>query len=93
MTQKQFPSTTGGMTPSPNPALATVAVTASGFNPDTQSVAGEEDPGASLDLSGCSPSRLSVATASVPCGRVNPGDEAPEGLSATGKATVGTGRA
>jgi len=77
MTQKQAPSPAGGMNPSSGPATE--------VNLDSQSVAGEEDPGASLDMSGSSPPKASGATVPMPSGSVNPGDEAPERTPGTGE--------
>lgn len=51
-------------------------------NLDSESVAGEEDPGASLDL----PARSSGQPVPRPSGTINPGDEAAEGTPGTGEA-------
>lgn len=77
MTQQPAPSPGGGMNQSSGPA--------SEVNSDSQSVAGEEDPGASLDVSGASPPKPSGVTVAMPAGSVNPGDEAPEGTPGTGE--------
>ena len=88
MTQKQAPSPADGINPASGPD--------SEVNLDSQSVAGEEDPGASLDMSGSSPPKASGATVPMPSGSVNPGDEAPEGTPGTGEGLCrecgGTGR-
>lgn len=81
MTQQQAPSPAGAASQSSGPADS--------VNLDSQSVAGEEDPGASLDMSGSSqpkPSGATVFTVSMPSGSGNPGDEAPEGTPGTGEA-------
>lgn len=54
---------------------------------ESQSVAGEEDPGASLDMAGGpSSGRPSGSNpVSMPSGGMNPGDEAPEGTPGTGE--------
>ena len=77
MTQQPAPASAGGMNQPSGPD--------SEVNLDSQSVAGEEDPGASLDVSGASPPKPSGATVSMPTGSVNPGDEAPEGTPGTGE--------
>ena len=51
-------------------------------NLDSQSVAGEEDPGAALDMPVGQPASQSV---SRPPGAANPGDEAAEGTPGTGE--------
>jgi hypothetical protein len=56
--------------------------------PDTgfsESVAGEEDPGASLDMAAGSPDHPSGDPISLPSGTQHPGDEAPEGTPGTGE--------
>ncbi|MBG6076120.1 hypothetical protein [Polaromonas sp. CG_9.11] len=85
MTQKQAPSPAGGMTQVSGPARKTPAEPACDVNLDSQSVAGEEDPGASLDMSGSSPPNRSGITVPMPSGSANPGDEAPEGTPGTGE--------
>jgi hypothetical protein len=88
MTEKQPPSNTNTKSQVSGPAAK--------VNLDSQSVAGEEDPGASLDTSGSLPPKLFGATVSLPSDDVNPGDEAPEGTSGTGegicRACGGSGR-
>jgi hypothetical protein len=88
MTEKQPPSSTDGKTQVSGPAT--------NGNLDSQSVAGEEDPGASLDTSGSLPPKLFGVTVSLPSDAVNPGDEASEGTSGTGegicRACGGSGR-
>ena len=55
-------------------------------NLDSESVAGEEDPGASMDMAAGSPSNPSAGQPfSAPSGAVNPGDEAPAGTPGTGE--------
>ena len=65
-------------------------------NPYSQSVAGEEDPGASLDILATS-EKSAVQPVSKPPGAINPGDEAAEGTPGTGEAICrecgGSGRA
>ena len=77
MTEKKSPSSTDGK--------ILVSGPAANVNLDSQSVAGEEDPGASLDTSGSLPHKLSGATVSMPSDAVIMGDEAPEGTSGTGE--------
>lgn len=72
------------MNQSSGPAPKTAPGLASEVNVDSQSVAGEEDPGAALDMSGAATPRPS-ATVPMPSGSVNPGDEAPEGTPGTGE--------
>ena len=76
MTQHPAPAFAGRMNQSSGQAPKTASGPAFEVNADSQSVAGEEDPGAALDMSG--------ATGSMPTGSVNPGDEAPEGTPGTG---------
>ncbi len=52
-----------------------------GVNLSSESVAGEEDPGASLDL----PAAPGAVPISEPPPRLNPGDEAPAGTPGTGE--------
>ena len=85
MTQQPAPSPAGGMAQSSGATPKTASGSASEVNLDNQSVAGEEDPGASLDMSGASPFKPSGATVAMPVGSVNPGDEAPEGTPGTGE--------
>ena len=77
MTEKKSPSSADGK--------ILVSGPAANVNLDSQSVAGEEDPGASLDTPGSLPPNLSGATVSMPSDAVNPADEAPEGTSGTAK--------
>ena len=59
-----------------------------GVNLDSESVAGEEDPGASLDMSAASnPPGSSTRSEPVsdPPATLNPGDEAPAGTPGTGE--------
>ena len=59
-----------------------------GVNLDSKSVAGEEDPGASLDMSAASnPPGSSTRSEPVsdPPATLNPGDEAPAGTPGTGE--------
>ena len=86
MTRQPASSPAGGINQSSEPDQKTVPGSASEVNADSQSVAGEEDPGASLDMSGSLPPRPSVAPVPTLSGSVNPGDEAPEGTPGTGEA-------
>ncbi|ABM36628.1 hypothetical protein [Polaromonas naphthalenivorans] len=52
---------------------------------DSQSVAGEEDPGASLEMFGASAGRPDSGPISAPRDVLNPGDEAPAGTPGTGE--------
>ena len=65
-------------------------------NLDSQSVAGEEDPGASLDMPALS-GKSASEPASKPPGTINPGDEAAQGMPGTGESICrecgGSGRA
>jgi len=54
-------------------------------NLDSQSVAGEEDPGASLDMAPGAPAGGAQGTVSTPANTLNPGDEAPAGTPGTGE--------
>ena len=54
-------------------------------NLDSESVAGEEDPGASLDLPVRSSGQPAIQPVPRPPGTINPGDEAPEGTPGTGE--------
>lgn len=85
MTRQPASSPAGGMNQSSEPHQKTALGSASEVNFDNQSVAGEEDPGASLDMSGSLPPRPSVTVVPTPSGSVNPGDEAPEGTPGTGE--------
>ena len=58
---------------------------ASPHNLDSQSVAGEEDPGASLDMAAGSAGQPAAGTVSMPAGTMHPGDEAPAGTPGTGE--------
>ena len=81
MTKKQ-----GSAPQSAKQAQASAAVVAQGSqDPDSQSVAGEEDPGASLDMADDSASNPASATVLSPSTTVNPGDEAPAGTPGTGE--------
>ena len=51
----------------------------------SQSVAGEEDPGASLDMAAKTPGTASSNPVSMPSGTQHPDDEAPEGTPGTGE--------
>ncbi|MBC7444007.1 MAG: hypothetical protein H7273_00855 [Polaromonas sp.] len=66
-------------------------------DPDSQSVAGEEDPGASLDLPAGPHGPPASQTVSMPPGAIHPGDDAAEGTPGTGQAICracgGSGRA
>jgi hypothetical protein len=56
------------------------------INLASESVAGEEDPGASLDLPSAPAATAAKAQAAPPgAGAMNPGDEAPEGTPGTGE--------
>ncbi|WP_426144495.1 hypothetical protein [Polaromonas sp. DSR2-3-2] len=85
MTQQPAPSPAGRMNQSTGPASKTASGSAPEVNADSQSVAGEEDPGAALDMSGALPPKPFVVTVPMPTGSVNPGDEAPEGTPGTGE--------
>ena len=52
---------------------------------DNESVAGEEDPGASLDMASGTSDQPAGNPVSRPQGGMNPGDEAPEGTPGTGE--------
>ena len=52
---------------------------------ESQSVAGEEDPGASMDMAGAPSKQPSTDRVFAPSGGMNPGDEAPEGTPGTGE--------
>ncbi|CAM3596875.1 Molecular chaperone DnaJ [Polaromonas hydrogenivorans] len=52
---------------------------------DSQSVAGEEDPGASLEMFGASAGSPASGPISAPRDALNPGDEAPAGTPGTGE--------
>ena len=97
MPEKPTPSCDGDMNQSLGTAQKTAPGSTSEVNHDSQSVAGEEDPGASLDTFGHLPSRSTGAAVAMPSGSVNPGDEAPEGTSGTGEGICrqcgGSGRA
>ena len=56
-------------------------------DPDSQSVAGEEDPGASLDMPNGSDGLPASQPVSTPPDAIHPGDEAAEGTPGTGQAT------
>ncbi|MDB5869298.1 MAG: hypothetical protein JWP96_1630 [Polaromonas sp.] len=87
MSQQQnlSPKGSGGETAA-NPAVARAASPDSQVNLDSESVAGEEDPGASMDMAGGSSSNPSPDKPfSAPSGAVNPGDEAPAGTPGTGE--------
>ena len=79
MTHNPAQSPTGGM------KTSTGTASKSAQNLDSQSVAGEEDPGASLDMSAGMPVKPSGGTVPMPAGGVNPGDDAPEGTPGTGE--------
>ena len=81
MTQKQVPSPAGGRHETNNSTQRYPPAPAGVADLDSQSVAGEEDPGASLDMPASSPG----STAPRPPGATNPGDEAPEGTPGTGE--------
>ena len=85
MTWQPASSPAGGMNQSSEPHQKTVLGSDSEVNVDSQSVAGEEDPGASLDMSGSLPPRPSVVTVPTSSGSEKPGDEAPEGTPGTGE--------
>jgi hypothetical protein len=55
----------------------------------SESVAGEEDPGASMDMAGSSPGAHSAGGGGVqpfePAGELHPGDEAPPGTPGSGE--------
>jgi hypothetical protein len=88
------------MTEQPQPGTASVDPTT--VNLSSESVAGEEDPGAALDLptlpsSSSLPSRPGAAqSAPFTSDAMNPGDEAPAGAPGTGenvcRACGGSGR-
>ena len=85
MTQQPAPSPAGRMNQSTGPASKTASGSAPEVNADSQSVAGEEDPGAALDMSGALPPKPFVVTVPMPTGSVNPGGEAPEGTPGSGE--------
>lgn len=73
----RFPSTTSDSASSARPAPVDLA---------KQSVAGEEDPGASMDMPGSSPAQPGGSPTNQPFGQsatLNPGDEAPPGTPGT----------
>ncbi|MDB5886983.1 MAG: hypothetical protein JWR74_3154 [Polaromonas sp.] len=53
--------------------------------PFSESVAGEEDPGASLDMAAGPSESVSGNPVSMPAATEHPGDEAPEGTPGTGE--------
>ena len=93
------------MTNTQNPAQADPAGKPAGstsgrtdqLDEDSQSVAGEEDPGASLDMPAGSAGQSASQPVARPIGVINPGDEAAEGTPGTGEAICrecgGSGRA
>ena len=85
MTRQAASSPAGDINQSSEPGQKIAPGSASEVNVDSQSVAGEEDPGAALDMSGSLPPKPSAATVPTPSGSVNPGDEAPEGTLGTGE--------
>jgi len=77
MTQKQVPPPAGGRHKATDFKTKNAPASAAPEEADSQSVAGEEDPGASLDMPG--------SADPVPAGAMNPGDEAPEGTPGSGE--------
>ncbi|MDB5742970.1 MAG: hypothetical protein JWR68_1285 [Polaromonas sp.] len=70
-----------------NKDQSTASGSAKPVNMASESVAGEEDPGASMDMPAASGSAASNGPVPVPApsGTVNPGDEAPPGTPGTGE--------
>ena len=66
-------------------------------NLESESVAGEEDPGASLDLPARPAGQPAIQQVPIPPGAISPGDEAAEGTPGTGETICrecgGSGRA
>ncbi len=85
MTQEQAPSPAGDIREPIDPLKKSAPGPGDPVNLASQSVAGEEDPGASLDMSGSAASTPSGGTVPMPLGGMNPGDEAPEGTPGTGE--------
>ena len=81
MTQKQVPPPAGGSHEATDSKTKNAPASAAPEDAYSQSVAGEEDPGASLDT----PASASGGAASAPAGAMNPGDEAPEGTPGSGE--------
>lgn len=81
MTSQPVPSPAGGIHDPTDPINKSAPGPAAPADLDSQSVAGEEDPGASLDMA----DTPSGETVSMPPGSMNPGDEAPEGTPGTGE--------
>ena len=81
MTQEHAPSPAGPTHDSTDSPRKKTPVDADPADLDSQSVAGEEDPGASLDM----PANSSGGTLPLPAGAMSPGDEAPEGTPGTGE--------
>lgn len=81
MTQEKTPAPADGIKEPLDPIKQSAPGPGQPADPDCQSVAGEEDPGASLDMA----STPTGSTDSMPSGGMNPGDEAPEGTPGTGE--------
>ena len=81
------PADTAGKpaSPSVNSRRSPPAASQEEANLSSQSVAGEEDPGASLDMSGTSVGKPYSEPISIPRDVLNPGDEAPAGTPGTGE--------
>lgn len=78
-------STTPQVTPATNAQPSAPSGADEGVHLDSESVAGEEDPGASLDMSGGSISPSATGPISTPPVPLNPGDEAAAGTPGTGE--------
>ena len=85
MTKKQVLLPTGSIHETNDSVQKNASRPAGQVDSDSQSVAGEEDPGASLDLPVSAPANSSGGTAPMPASAMNPGDEAPEGTPGTGE--------
>ena len=89
MTEEHDPSPAGmkpkNSSPHATPGTGPSAAAPGQENLSSQSVAGEEDPGASLDMSGMPAGNPSSGPISTPRNVINPGDEAPAGTPGTGE--------